>query len=67
MFRSCYLQFLLFLFVNVVVSRAQIQLRLLNTVYIPIRINPDVFEYQAGTAEQIAIDKQNSILYTVGE
>ena len=45
----------------------EIELRELNTVFIPISVNPDVFEYDAGASEQIAIDRSNHFVYTVGE
>ena len=53
----------------VFVSRTfgEIELRELNTVFIPISVNPDVFEYDAGASEQIAIDRSNHFVYTVGE
>ena len=39
----------------------------ISTIYIPYSYEPDTFQYDEGVAEQIAVEKERSILYAIGE
>ena len=48
------------------VTSAEIVLEHINTVFVPVSYEPDVFRFDDGVGEQLAVNEDFPFVYTIG-